>query len=47
MAASLKLLDLDVYNKDGKQIVTGDKTWVKHVNCETKKNSLWNGGDTR
>jgi [histone H3]-lysine36 N-dimethyltransferase SETMAR len=42
MAASLALLD--AYDKDGDsfldRIVTGDETWVKHVNCETKLQSM-------
>lgn len=42
MAASLTFLDS--YEKDGDslldRIVTGDETWVKHVNCETKLQSM-------
>lgn len=42
MAAALNFLD--VYHKDGDslldRIVTGDETWVKHVNCETKLQSM-------
>ena len=42
MAASLTFLE--AYEKDGDSIldrvVTGDETWVKHVTCETKKQSM-------
>ena len=42
MAAALHFLD--AYDKDGDslldRIVTGDETWVKHVNCETKLQSM-------
>lgn len=42
MAASFTFLDS--YEKDGDllldRIVTGDETWVKHVNCETKLQSM-------
>jgi histone-lysine N-methyltransferase SETMAR len=42
MAASLSFLH--AYHEDGDslldRIVTGDETWVKHVNCETKLQSM-------
>ncbi|GBN27128.1 hypothetical protein AVEN_120324-1 [Araneus ventricosus] len=42
MAASLEFLK--AYHKDGDplldHVVTGDETWVKHVNCETKRQSM-------
>ncbi|KAG8262534.1 hypothetical protein J6590_052178 [Homalodisca vitripennis] len=38
------LMVLEVYHSHGDalvdQIVTGDKTWVKRVNCETKLQSM-------
>lgn len=42
MGAALTFLD--AYDQDGEslldRIVTGDETWVKHVNCETKLQSM-------
>jgi len=42
MAASLTFLE--AYENDGDslldRVVTGDETWVKHVTCETKKQSM-------
>jgi len=42
MTASLTFLE--AYEKDGAslldRVVTGDETWVKHVTCENKKQSM-------
>ena len=49
MAASLTFLE--AYEKDGDllldRLVTGDETWVKHVTCETKKQSMEWGHTTQ
>lgn len=43
MAPSLSFLETKAHEKDGdsklNRIITGAKTWIKHVNCETKFHS--------